>query len=189
MEELSVKLKEAREFRKKLIDRMNSLSSKEINCMNCSGVCCTKSRNSMMVTPTEALELYLNLMSKVKDFDELWKRVNQSIIDFGLDREIYIKNKLMRKNYTCPLFKFESYGCPLDFNSKPFGCLGYNPKAKGVSEGEDCGSDVVLLEEVDLKIHRSLEKINEFLRTEYLLDFDKLSIPKALVLVHARTPV
>jgi len=168
-------------FRKKLIDNMLELDRQEKNCLNCIGVCCTVSRNSMMVTPVEAIDLYRNLMKKIQDKDLLWKKIESAYKDFGLDREIFVKNKLMRKNYTCPLFKFESFGCPVDPNAKPFGCLGYNPTKEKVVEGESCNSDVELLEQVEVEIKDQLEKENLELKTYYNLSFEKTNIPAALL--------
>jgi hypothetical protein len=58
-----------------------------------------------------------------------------------------------------------------------------------VKEGEDCGSDLALLEEVDREIDQSLERLNNSLRIHYNLDFDKLSIPKALLILHEKLSV
>jgi hypothetical protein len=182
MEDLKKLLDDTKKFRNKLVSRMQELDSKKINCMNCSGVCCTKARNSMMVTPVEAFDLYFFLEENIKDKETLWKNIEQSIVDFGLDREIYVKNKLMRKNYTCPLFKFESFGCPIDPHLKPFGCLGYNAFKEGVKEGENCSSETELLEVVDLEISQELSELNQKLKGHLKLDFDKLPIPKALIL-------
>ncbi len=181
MDSLKAILKDSKQFRNKLVNRMQELDAASINCMNCSGVCCTKLRNSMMVTPVEALDLYFYLEENIKDKALLWKNIETSVVDFGLDREIYVKNKLMRKNYTCPLFKLESFGCPVEPHLKPFGCLGYNALAPNVTEGENCASDTQLLEEVDLEIRKELEGMNKAINEVLALDFDKTNIPMALL--------
>lgn len=181
MEKIKVLIKNSRQLRNKLVERMQELDASGINCMNCTGVCCTKARNSMMVTPLEAIDLYFSLEENIKDKDLLWRSIEQSITDFGLDREIYVKNKLMRKNYTCPLFKLESFGCPVEPHLKPFGCLGYNALAPKVIEGENCASDTVLLEAVDLEIKAELENLNKAIKDLLAIDFDKTNIPMALL--------
>jgi len=181
MEKIKALIKDSRKLRNKLVERMQELDAIKINCMNCSGVCCTKARNSMMVTPLEAMDLYFYLIENIKDQETLWKNVEQSITDFGLDREIYVKNKLMRKNYTCPLFKLESFGCPVEPHLKPFGCLGYNALAPNVKEGENCASDTNLLAVVDQEIKTELERLNKAITEYSKIDFDKTNIPMALL--------
>lgn len=171
---------ESRKFREKLVTNMQKLDSVNINCSNCTGVCCTVARNSMMVTPVEALDLYFYLEEHIKDKAELDRRIEDSIIQYGLDREIYVKNKLMRKNYSCPLFKFESWGCPVEASLKPLGCLGYNALGEKVLDGENCASDVKLLEEVEADIRADWNELNQKLAKELKLDFEKVSIPVAL---------
>lgn len=172
---------ETKKFRNRLVENMNQLDSRKVNCLSCTGVCCTVARNSMMVTPVEAIDLYFEIENKIKDKELFWTKVEESISQFGLDREIYVKNKLMRKNYTCPLFKFESFGCPIDPHLKPFGCLGYNALEAGVKEGEKCASDTALLEQTETEIRKELDELNSILRSQFQLDFDKLPIPKALL--------
>lgn len=181
MENIKALIQDSRKLRNKLVQRMQELDAKAINCMHCSGVCCTKARNSMMVTPLEAVDLYFYLIENIKDQEMLWKNVENSITDFGLDREIYVKNKLMRKNYTCPLFKFESFGCPVEPHLKPFGCLGYNALAANVKDGENCASDTALLEAVDQEIKPELDRLNKAIREHCKIDFDKTNIPMALL--------
>ena len=181
MEKIKALIQNSRLLRNKLVERMQELDGNQINCMHCSGVCCTKARNSMMVTPLEALDLYFYLEENIKDKTTLWKNIEQSITDYGLDREIYVKNKLMRKNYTCPLFKLESFGCPVEPHLKPFGCLGYNALAPKVIEGENWASDTVLLEAVDLEIKAELENLNKAIKDLLAIDFDKTNIPMALL--------
>lgn len=174
------------QFRNLLTNNMTKLDSQEKNCLSCTGVCCTVSRNSMMVTPLEAYELYLNLMKKIQNQELLWKKVESAFKEFGLDREIYVKNKLMRKNYTCPLFKLESFGCPVDPESKPFGCLGYNPTKEKVLDGESCSSDIIILEQVENEIKKDFEMSNLEIRKQFNLSFEKTNIPAALLELKAK---
>jgi hypothetical protein len=96
-----------------------------------------------------------------------------------------VKNKLLRKNYTCPLFKFESWGCPVTPAKKPFGCLGFNAFKANVVNGESCNSDVELLSKVDQHIHNKLLDYNQKINKLVNLDFDKLPIPNALVKIRS----
>jgi hypothetical protein len=188
--ELKEIILESRKFRSKLVLNMHDLESKNITCQNCSGVCCTKERNSMQVTPVEALDLYFYLMENTKDKNELWIRVEDAIKSFGLDREIIVKGKVLRKNYTCPLFKFESWGCPIEAHLKPFGCLGYNAKGSSVLNGENCESDLDLLKKVDKEIEQDLDKMNQvvqaYFKFHYKVHFDKMPIPNALAFLHKK---
>jgi hypothetical protein len=173
-------LSDSKKFREKLVFHMKDLDSKTINCKNCQGVCCTKERNSMQVTPIEAMDLYFYLKDQHLINDELIQLIDESIVNYGLDREIYIKGKLFRKNYTCPLFKFHSWGCPIDPFLKPLGCLGYNPNILNVTKGENCSSDQKLLESILESDKQEWEKCNQKIKNQLSLSFDKAPIPVAL---------
>lgn len=183
MDKIKAILNDSKKFREKLIAQMNSLDQNNINCEKCSGICCTVARNSMQVTPIEALNLYFEVKSKIKDQNSFWIKNQDAILQFGLDREIYVKNQLLRKNYTCPLFKFESWGCPIDARLKPLGCLGYNALDVNVKEGENCSSDISLLEDVEKNNHLEWNEKNKALKKILNLDFDKLPIPRALEVI------
>jgi hypothetical protein len=178
--EIKELLKDSKKFRAKLVANMKQLEDSNISCKNCTGVCCTVSRNSMQVTPVEALDLYFYLLENIKDKVELNNRIEQSITQYGLDREIYVKGRLLRKNYTCPLFKFESWGCPVDAELKPLGCLGYNALVSNVVDGENCASDVNLLEVVEKEIKEEFDQLNLKIKNILKIDFDKTNIPTAL---------
>jgi hypothetical protein len=181
LDELKKLLVDSGELRDFLVTNMNNLEKKGMNCSSCSGLCCTVTKNSMQVTPMEAMDLYLYLSENIQDQNLLWKNIEESVLKYGLDREIYVKNKLLRKNYTCPLFKFESWGCPVTPAKKPFGCLGFNAFKAGVVNGESCNSDVELLSKVDQQIHLKLLDYNQKINKLVNLNFDKLPIPNALI--------
>lgn len=183
MDKLKELLKNSRKFRDLLVKEMNDLDAKNINCKNCTGVCCTVGRNSMQVTPIEALDLYFQIIEKIKDQNKFWEKNQEIISIYGLDREIYVKNRLLRKNYTCPLFKFESWGCPIDAHLKPLGCLGYNALEENVIEGENCTSDIKLLEQIEKTIYKDWSDLNSEFKKILNLDFDKLPIPRALEMI------
>lgn len=165
---------------------MENLEKNNIDCQKCTGVCCTVARNSMQVTPVEAINLYFEIKEKLIDQKKFWELNLESIKRFGLDREIYIKGKLLRKNYTCPLFKFESWGCPIDKKLKPLGCLGYNALASNILDGENCASNTTILEKVDQEINPKWNELNLKIKKRFHLDFDKISIPRALEILHAK---
>lgn len=174
-------LSDSKKFRTRLVENMESLDLKFINCKNCSGICCTKAKNSMMVTPIEALNLYLYLEENIKDKKMLWEKIEESVSTYGLNREIYVKGKLLRKNYTCPLFKFESWGCPIDPYLKPLGCLGFNATEVNVTDGKNCQSDINLLSITEDEFSAELTVINNKLKDILKLSFDKKPIPTALL--------
>ena len=173
-------LEDSKQFRKKLVDEMDQLESKKIDCKKCSGVCCTVNRNSMQVTPIEALDLYFEIQTQISDQESFWMHNHETIHLYGLNREIYVKGKLLRKNYTCPLFKFESWGCPIDKYLKPLGCLGYNALVTDISAGENCASNIKLLDEVHENIKTEWSELNNKLKNLLQFNFDKTSIPVAL---------
>ena len=63
----------ARQWRAPILDHMQKNDSLAVNCLNCTGVCCTQMRNSMQVTLAEGLLLYIDLRKKnlVTDFYNL----------------------------------------------------------------------------------------------------------------------
>ncbi len=164
-----------------LIDKMNSLESAQISCINCSGVCCTQSKNSMQLTLVEALTLYMNLKFKNILNDELILKSAATIKDARIDQKIYVKNRELRRNYTCPLFMFKALGCPLDKDHKPYGCLGFNATTSGVKEGENCQSDLGLLKEVDETYNTKIAQINAILANALSTENFKMTIPEAIV--------
>ncbi|MCR9204376.1 MAG: hypothetical protein NXH75_07360 [Halobacteriovoraceae bacterium] len=167
-----------------LLNSMNDLGAKEISCHGCSGPCCTFLKNSMQVTPLEAVDIYVYLYEQGLWNEELEKRLKGCITEFRLDKRPSTgSGQLMRKTYTCPFFLHQKLGCSLDPAIKPYGCLGFNPTEKGEIEGRSCRSNIDLLEfreEIDLNESQKSQKITEVLH----LPWEKETIPQALLDVH-----
>ncbi len=152
---------EIQNFRNELLQEMSELNLRGVNCFHCRGTCCLKSRNSMGVTLYEGVEVFKNLLLKF-DISTLESKVQEAIQKFRLDHPIYIKNKLFRKTYDCPLFELNGVktGCPLDKETKPFGCLAYNPRSSQIQDGEDCYLREDLLESTHQNIEKNIVQLN-----------------------------
>lgn len=165
--------------RSPLIKAMTDLENQNISCKDCTGRCCTYQANSMQMTALETEELYSYLTEKNLWNSELETRLQECITEFRLDKEITTgKNTSFRRSYTCPFFKHESLGCPLPPEVKPYGCLAFNALSNGVKDGEDCASDLDLLEERESKEE---EDENVKLKEQRHYYWDKLPIPMALL--------
>lgn len=172
---------DARSRRHSINSKMLEINSQGFNCQSCSGMCCTYQNNSMMVDPLQALELvaYLeenNLIEKYKT------KILESIREYRLDREISVgKSKQLRRYYTCPFFMDQSCGCPISTGSKPYGCLAFNPLEKNVSIEGKCSSDIKLLEQRDKYFSEIENLVNNFLKEELELYWDKKNMPVAVI--------
>ncbi len=162
-------------FRDALLEKIESNNKEEKNCEICPGFCCTYTSNSMQITPLEAFEIYQSL-GKIDE--ELREKLLKCIVDFRLDKEIFISRyKSVRRTYTCPFFQHKNVGCSLPFEVKPYGCLAFNPLEKKVSTEGHCASDKASLEKVD---EISFCK-NEELKKKYQINWEKRPIPLALL--------
>jgi len=168
--------------RKPLNESMKALNFEGKDCSKCSGLCCTSAHNSMLITPLEALELYLYLDRKNRINTELIDRLNQNIAEFRLDKELPVgSGRVFRRNYTCPFYKHEGLGCSVSPKHKPYGCLSFNSTIQGVSEPGHCK---VYGEVIDKReaIHSEKENIaNEFIKAELSLYWDKKNISSTLM--------
>ncbi|MFA6237835.1 MAG: hypothetical protein WC635_10945 [Bacteriovorax sp.] len=176
-------LQTPRERRSLLINEMNGLSDKKIHCFNCSGTCCTFSANSMQITPIEAFEILLSLDAGPDDVFDLKAKLLKNIQDYRLDHELFIgrkKNSHLRKTYTCPFFVAGPQGCTIKKDLKPYGCLGFNPRIENDNGGQ-CTSNIDLLEKREMAHRDSESEINNFLKEELKLDWEKLEIPRAVL--------
>lgn len=169
-----------------LINEMKSLEGKTIHCFSCPGTCCTSQANSMQITPIEALEILAGLNSDEWTDEvrlEFIKRMEQNILDYRLNVEIYTGKKntsALRKTYTCPFFNNGSLGCGLSRSVKPYGCLGFNPKASD-DNGKTCASNSELLSVREETFKSSEDHTNQFISDDLKLSWKKLSIPQALI--------
>ena len=169
-----------------LIKEMQVLEGKTIHCFTCLGTCCTSQANSMQITPIEALEILQSLHVDQFSPTEMFifkEKMNLTINAYRLNFETYTGKKnssLLRKSYTCPFFNNGSLGCGLSRSSKPYGCLGFNPK-KNDDNGKSCSSNIKVLEEREDSFHLSEDLINAQIKLELNLLWTKQNIPSALL--------
>ena len=161
---------------------MFSLNNIGKDCRSCSGVCCTAIANSMQIDLVQGLDLYLYLLRKNRFQKNLLEKniaENQiKIISVGK------KGKQLRKRYTCPFYSGESLGCTISINSKPYGCLAFNPIGEGVRDGENCRSYQESLESRE-KFHESNERsLNQMISEELGVINDLQAIPIKLLEIH-----
>lgn len=165
---------------------MQELEGQTIHCFTCPGTCCTQVANSMLITPIEALEILAGL--NIDNFTEtelidFKKRMNETITNFRLNVEIYTGKKnssVFRKTYTCPFFNNGALGCSLSRSSKPYGCLGFNPKIEA-DNGKSCTSNKNLLEDREKSFSTTEDLANHKIRQDLNLHWIKQNIPQALL--------
>jgi hypothetical protein len=181
LEDIHLSCPDATTRRQSLTTEMKELEKKEQDCMQCPGHCCTYQNNSMLVDPFQALELwvYLERNGLLEKYLPILKK---NIQEFRLDKEVFIgKGREFRRYYTCPFFKQTNCGCPIDPNYKPYGCLAFNPLEKGVTESGHCESNLDLLQQRDDKFGDIEQRVNQRIKDELGLYWDKKSIPVALI--------
>jgi len=175
-------MESAKARRKILLDFMSQLDGKKVNCLTCEGTCCTSLANSMRVTPLEALDILNYLHESNRHNDDLKEKLKKCISDYRLDVEISTsRGRPFRKTYTCPFFVPGPKGCSLPKEVNPYGCLGFNPQIQGVTSGGKChlDEDIAGAREEKFRAIEGLENIK--LKEKYNLDWDKLTIPQALL--------
>jgi Fe-S-cluster containining protein len=168
--------------RKLIIEEMAQLELSKIHCYNCDGHCCTKLSNSMKITPVETYEL-LQFLVKKFDIEDLKLKLLENIKEFRLDHEVYTGKKAsssFRKTYTCPFYTPGSKGCSIEINSKPYGCLAFNPKLLN-DNGSQCGLNANIFKEREQNFENEEALANKFLINALKLDWEKLEIPRALI--------
>jgi len=135
----------------------------------------------MQITPLETQDIYHWLVQKNLWNQQLKENLNKTIEDYRLDYGLDIGGgQDFRRTYTCPFFSGRAHGCQLSPKIKPYGCLAFNPLGKDVVDGGNCDSDIPLLEERE-KVSDTEIKENDNLRKRYNLNWEKLSIPQALM--------
>lgn len=165
---------------------INTAMTNDLNighgCSSCVGHCCTYEHNSMQVTPLEALDAYKFLLEVGRVDESLIARLEDCVTNYRLDKEVLTKSsKSLRRYYTCPFYKQEALGCSLDRDSKPYGCLAFNPSQPGVSEPGFCSSNQHILEKQSLEFDDHEERHNETLREELKIYWNKMNLPNALL--------
>lgn len=179
------KVPTALERRLLLIKEMDQLEATNVHCFSCPGTCCTQSANSMQVSPIEALEVLASLKLEEKSPEEkesIFENLRQTIKEFRLDVELFIgkRSSEFRRTYTCPFFKRESKGCGLSRAAKPYGCLGFNPKAPN-DNGNTCTSNIPLLEKRETALEDIEKEANTIIKKKFQLYWDKKNLPQALI--------
>ncbi len=168
--------------RKSLLELMQELEQRGINCYSCQGDCCSFIANSIQVTPLEALELFYFLSREQRWNSELWDQLKRVVHRYRLDVELRTKHKqIMRKTYTCPFYSPGKQGCSIAIEFKPYGCLGFNPLYQNCTGDGGCKSyiDVLKKREADWIIIE--DQVNNFVKEQLELDWDKLDISRALL--------
>ncbi len=131
-----------------LLEEMQALGERGIDCRSCCGLCCTHAANSMRITRQEALDMQAALIAEQRWTEELFERLQRTVSRYRLDQEPGDGRRIFRKTYTCPFFKDQTLGCSIPATHKPYGCLAFNANVPGQKRGGNCSSDAELLERV-----------------------------------------
>lgn len=137
----------------------------------------------MQTTPLETWELYRYLLEAGRLTAELRTRLQETVRRYRLDAPPLGDGRrtFSRRTYTCPFFMKERLGCSIAPEAKPYGCLGFNARRSGVTEGGDCASDQALLAAREAE-HGDFEaQRNQEISTKYGLDWEKRPMPWALL--------
>jgi len=160
---------------------MKSLEENDVDCASCDGHCCSYKSNSMQITPLETLELLNYLKENDRWTPDLKETLKDCVTTYRLDKDISTgKNSSFRRTYTCPFYIPGPKGCSISLEIKPYGCLAFNPRKKG-SSGENCKSNIDLLQLRDKENSDFEEVKNSELKETYQLWWNKLAIPVALL--------
>ena len=171
-----------KERRKILRENMVNLLSKGVNCYSCTGLCCTFVANSMQTDAIQTLELYLFLKENNRWNEELVSELKEVIKNNRLEYEIQTGiGTSFRRTYTCPFYNKGPKGCSIEPESKPYGCLGFNARTPGASEGSDCTSDLELLNRREDQNQDMEQVANSYLKSKLSLNWDRLPMPVALL--------
>jgi hypothetical protein len=102
----------------------------------------------MKITREEAEDLKAFLISEGRWNEDLFETLRETIRKYRLDQEVGDGRRSLRKTYTCPFYAGGKLGCTIAPTHKPYGCLAFNPRSPGLTEGGDCVSDTKTLETV-----------------------------------------
>lgn len=164
--------------RRELILDMKRRAETGSHCGNCSGVCCTFLANSMQITPVEARDLKAWLLKENRWNEECRQSLRDCVRKFRLDQDAGDGRRTLRKTYTCPFYRPGPLGCSISPKHKPYGCLAFNARRPGITDGGDCASDLGLLAARESTPENDC---NARLREEWRLPFEKAPIPVALL--------
>lgn len=163
-----------------VISTMDEFVREGKNCYSCEGYCCTFAYNSMQVTPIEALDAYDFLLKNNRINDELIESLDKCIKEFRLDNEIVLGGgRELRRQYTCPFFNAGPKGCSIEPESKPYGCLAFNPLESNVKVEGKCTSYIEVLEARETDSFGE-ESMNLIIKEKLNLYWDKKNFPMAL---------
>ncbi|EQC51566.1 hypothetical protein [Bacteriovorax sp. DB6_IX] len=175
-------LASGKERRELLATQMYDNEAKGLDCMSCTGRCCTYEANSMQMTSVEALEAMALLEKKGLLTEEVKSRLEDCVKEFRLDQYIQIASgEFFRKSYTCPFYFYPSFGCGLGVDSKPYGCIAFNPCESGQKDGGNCQSDLDIQEKRNEIYEESEELVNKNLFKEEGISLMKEPIPVKLL--------
>ncbi len=173
---------DAKERRSILSESMKNNEQQGLDCMSCTGRCCTFEANSMQMTSIEALEAMSLLEERGLLNDSTKKRLEDCIKEFRLDQYIQIgPSEFFRKTYTCPFYFYPSFGCGLGIDHKPYGCIAFNPCKPDQKDGGDCQSDLIIQEKRNEMYEESEEMANQLLFQKYKISTLKEPIPIKLL--------
>ena len=167
--------------RQSILNEMTTLKNKGINCHQCSGPCCTFESNSMQITALEAVDIIQFLNSENRINADLILDLEENITQFRLNQWSGTGKTNLRKTYTCPFFENAIKGCSISRNSKPIGCLAFNPVEPNITNGGSCKSNLSLLLSRESDFQSSETEINTKLKQLLNLYWDKAPIPVALI--------
>ncbi len=153
-----------RERRLPLLRSMHERADSSIDCRGCTAVCCTASHNTMQIDLLEALDIFLALHAHglhtnvtAEAWFEPWRaRLGACVQRYRLGVDLPLpRGKRWRRSYTCPFhtpyhereLHDAAFGCVLPLESKPLGCLAFNPDIAGQTDGGSCRSDQSALEQ------------------------------------------
>lgn len=168
--------------RKNLLEEMKLLKQREINCYSCTGLCCTYRKNSMRITPVEAIDIISYLKENKRWTKGLVEDLQNTISSYRLDSTLMVGTRTMRRTYTCTFFKDSR--CTLGLEVKPYGCLAFNAREVGEKEGLSCRSDQEALIKRE-SLDPQEELINQNICERLKLSWRKESIPVALLEVES----
>lgn len=135
----------------------------------------------MLMTALEAVELATYLKTNQLMTIDLKSRLEESVTKYRLEPKPLVgKRSYLRKTYTCPFFNHQELGCPLPRDIKPYGCLAFDSHHVTEKASEHCYSETELLEKREA-LHPEEAAMNEKMRTEFKLYWEKSPIPNALL--------
>ncbi|MFG1505004.1 hypothetical protein [Halobacteriovorax sp. ZH5_bin.2] len=175
-------LAHAKKRRELLVEQMFANEASGLDCLSCTGRCCTYEANSMQMTSIEALEAMAVLEEKNLLNDETKKRLEDCISEFRLDKYIQIgPGEYFRKSYTCPFYFYPSFGCGLGVDHKPYGCIAFNPCEANQEDGGNCQSDLDIQEKRNLQFEKTEDLADKYLYDQYKVSLLKEPIPIKLL--------